>query len=224
MKKVFQRYIIALSVIISCQACLDKVPTDSIPMDEAITTAEDINQLMIGVYSSFKNSSLYTGALSVLPDLQTDLTYSVKENSNTYGDIWRWNEIKPTNPEIEGIYAALYDVINRCNFLLDNAEKVRNNTADDNDLDRIDQYCGEAYFARALAYSELIKCFCVAYDSEEQASSVPGVVITRHYNGNEAIRRSSLKESYDFILEDLDNASRLLSLGDDFDPDVMGVL
>ena len=224
MKKVFQRYIIALSVIISCQACLDKVPTDSIPMDEAITTAEDINQLMIGVYSSFKNPSLYTGALSVLPDLQTDLTYSVKENSNTYGDIWRWNEIKPTNPEIEGIYAALYDVINRCNFLLDNAEKVRNNTADDNDLDRIDQYCGEAYFARALAYSELIKCFCVAYDSEEQASSVPGVVITRHYNGNEAIRRSSLKESYDFILEDLDNASRLLSLGDDFDPDVMGVL
>ena len=89
MKKVFQRYIIALSVIISCQACLDKVPTDSIPMDEAITTAEDINQLMIGVYSSFKNPSLYTGALSVLPDLQTDLTYSVKENSNTYGDIWR---------------------------------------------------------------------------------------------------------------------------------------
>ena len=224
MKKVFQRYIIALSVIISCQACLDKVPTDSIPMDEAITTAEDINQLMIGVYSSFKNPSLYTGALSVLPDLQTDLTYSVKENSNTYGDIWRWNEIKPTNPEIEGVYAALYGVINRCNFLLDNAEKVRNNTADDNDLDRIDQYCGEAYFARALAYSELIKCFCVAYDSEEQASSVPGVVITRHYNGNEAIRRSSLKESYDFILEDLDNASRLLSLGDDFDPDVMGVL
>ncbi|MGN0190593.1 MAG: RagB/SusD family nutrient uptake outer membrane protein [Candidatus Cryptobacteroides sp.] len=223
MKKIFQKYIVALAVILSSQSCLDKFPMDSIPMED-INTAEDINQLMIGVYSAFKSSSLYSGALTLLPDIQTDLVYAVKENNNTYGDIWRWNEIKPTNPEIESVYAGLYTVINRCNFLLDNVEKVRNNTTDDDELDRIDQYCGEACFARALAYSELIKCFCVAYDSEEQAASVPGVVITSHYNGNEIVRRSSLKDSYDFVLKDLDMAAELLDLGDDFDPAEMGVL
>ena len=224
MKKFFQRNIIASSVFLSCQACLDKLPTDSIPMEGAITTAEDINQLMIGVYSAFKSSSLYTGDLTLMPDIQADFVYSVKENSNAYGDIWRWNEIKPTNPEIEGVYADLYNVINRCNFLLDKADRVKEITTDDVQLDRIDQYCGEAYFARALAYSELVKCFCVAYDSEEQANSALGLVITSHYNGNEIIRRSSLKETYDFILKDLDKAASLLALGEDFDPETMGNL
>ena len=41
--------------------------------------------------------------------------------------------------------------------MLDRVDYVRKNTTVDADLDKLDQYCGEAYFARALAYSELIK-------------------------------------------------------------------
>ena len=77
-------------------------------------------------------------------------------NTNIYGDIWRWKEIKPTNTDIEAVYGALYEVINRCNFMLDRADAVRKKTTDDKDLDKLDQCCGEAYFARALAYSELV--------------------------------------------------------------------
>ena len=46
------------------------------------------------------------------------------------------------------------NVITRCNFITH--DRVRQNTTNDDDLDRLDQYCGEAYFAPALAYSELI--------------------------------------------------------------------
>lgn len=46
-------------------------------------------------------------------------------NTNIYGDIWRWKEIKPTNTDIEAVYGALYEVINRCNFMLDRADAVR---------------------------------------------------------------------------------------------------
>ena len=74
-----------------------------------------------------------------------------------------------------------YSVINRCNFLLDRVDAVRKNTTDDNDLDQIDQCCGEAYFARALAYSELVKCFCKAYESDAEAANELGVILTRHY-------------------------------------------
>ena len=49
---------------------------------------------------------------------------------------------------------------------------------DDKQLDKLEQYEGEAYFARALAYSELIKCFCKAYDSDEQAEKEPASVRT----------------------------------------------
>ena len=55
-------------------------------------------------------------------------------------------------------------------------------------LDRLDQYCGEAYFARALAYSELIKLFCKAYEPATAANEL-GVVLKSHYDGDEPTRR-----------------------------------
>ena len=86
----------------------------------------------------------------------------------------------------------------------------------DADLDKLDQYCGEAYFARALAYSELIKLFCKAYESDEEAANELGVILTEHYNGNEEMKRASLKDSYQFVLDDLNRAADLLKLEDDF--------
>ena len=32
--------------------------------------------------------------------------YGVNGNTNIYGDIWRWKEIKPTNTDIEAVYGA----------------------------------------------------------------------------------------------------------------------
>lgn len=70
--------------------------------------------------------------------------------------------------------------------------------------------------ARALAYSELVKLFCKAYESEEDAAQQLGVILTRHYGGDEEMKRASLKDSYAFILEDLDRAEELLELEEDF--------
>ncbi len=205
-------------------SCLDKYPEGAIPSDEAVNTVEDVNQLVIGIYDAFKSSALYSGGLTLLPDIQTDLVYGVNGSSNTYGEIWRWKDIKATNTEIEAVYGALYDVIGRCNFLLDNVEKIRVGMTDDDALDRLDQYCGEAYFARALAYSELVKLFCKAYESAEDAAARPGVVLNGHYDNQEPMRRATLLESYQFILDDLSRAEELLQLEEDYDPAVDGAL
>ncbi|MFQ9914599.1 MAG: RagB/SusD family nutrient uptake outer membrane protein [Bacteroides ovatus] len=220
MIKKFKLYILMAAVALSATSCLDKMPEDSIPFDDAIQTVDDVNLAVIGIYDAFKNSALYSGNLTILPDLQTDLVYGINGNTNTYGDIWRWKDILATNTSIEAVYAGLYDVINRCNFMLDRVDGVRNNTTDDNDLDKLDQYCGEAYFARALAYSELVKLFCKAYESDEDAANQLGVILTKHYQGDEEMKRSSLKASYEFILEDLDRAAKLLELDKDYDPSV----
>ena len=173
---------------------------------------------------AFRSNYLYSGNLTLLPDIQTDLVYGVNGNTNIYGDIWRWKEIKPTNTDIEAVYGALYDVINRCNFMLDRADAVRKKTTDDKDLDKLDQCCGEAYFARALAYSELVKLFCKAYESDEDAAGQLGVILSQHYLGDETMRRASLKDSYQFILDDLDRAAELLELEEDFNTDTQGTL
>ena len=157
-------------------SCLDKYPNNAIPQDKAINTLDEFDQAAIGLYSAFKSSALYSGYLTILPDIQCDLAYAVNGYTNTFGNIWRW-DILSTNSEITAVYASLYDVIARANFMLEYAPRVELTLANDDEWDQYNQICGEAYFARAYAYSELIKLFCKPYESREQAERELGVVI-----------------------------------------------
>lgn len=222
MKKV-KLYILILIMALGATSCLDKYPEDAILANQGITTVDEADQAVIGIYSSFLSGALYSGYLTLLPDLQADLAYAVNGYTNTYGDIWRWN-ILATNSEIEAVYASLYAVIGRCNFLLNNAEKLKLQLSDDDLLDRLEQYCGEAYFARALAYSELIKLYCKAYESDEEAKNELGVVLRTNYYSDEPIQRASLYDSYQQVLMDLDHAAEILTLGEDYDPSVDGYI
>lgn len=217
-------YTFLLALALSVSSCLDKYPENAILADDAITTIDEADQAVIGIYSSFLSGALYSGYLTLLPDIQTDLVYAVNGYTNTYGDIWRWNDILATNSQIESVYAALYTVIGRCNFLLDNAEIMRKKMTDDDAIDRLDVYCGEAYFARALAYSELIKQFCKAYESDAEAQNELGVVLRTRYYSDEPIKRASLYDSYQQVLSDLELAEEALALGDDYDIAVDGYM
>lgn len=216
-------YILSAAMALGASACLDKYPEDAILANQAITTVEQADQAVIGIYSSFLSSALYSGYLTLLPDLQADLAYAINGYTNTYGDIWRWN-ILATNREIEAVYASLYDVIGRCNFLLDNADKLKKTLTDDDMLDRLEQYCGEAYMARALAYSELIKLFCNTYENDAEAQSEPGVVLRTHYYSDEPIERATLYDSYQLVIKDLERAAEILTLGDDYNPSTDGAV
>ena len=92
-----------VAVALSSVSCLDKMPEDGIPFDESLQTVSDINLAVIGIYDAFRSKYLYSGNLTLLPDIQTDLVYGVNGNTNVYGDIWRWKEIKPTNTDIEAV-------------------------------------------------------------------------------------------------------------------------
>ena len=211
MKKLKSYLLIAFCACVMT-SCLDKYPQDEILAGNAIESIEDANQAVIGIYNAWMSGALYSGYLTLLPDLQTDLVYAVNGYTNTYGDIWRWKDILATNSQITSVYGALYNVIGRCNFLLDNVDKVRESIHNDEDFDRLEQYRGEAHFARALAYSELIKLFCEAYDSDEMADEALGVVLRKKYYSDEPLERASLKKSYDFVIEDLEEAEDCLQL------------
>lgn len=217
MKKLKSYLLITLCACV-LTSCLDKYPQDEVLADKAITTVDEANQAVIGIYNAWLSPALYSGYLTLLPDLQADLAYAVNGYTNTYGDIWRW-DILATNSQITSVYGALYNVIGCSNFLLANVDKVRENIYNDEDFDRLEQYCGEAYFARALAYSELIKLFCKAYDSDEMAEEALGVVLRKEYYSNEPLVRASLKVSYDFVIEDLKRAEDCLQIDEDEEDD-----
>ena len=222
MKK-FCIYILLVSVMLVPVSCLDKFPENAVAENVAITTIDEADQAVVGIYSSFLSGALYSGYLTLLPDIQCDMVYAVNGYTNTFGDVWRW-EILATNPQIEAVYGSLYSLIGNCNFLLDNAEKLKQTLVDDDELDRLEMYCGEAYFARALAYSELIKLYCVDYKGDEEAKNELGVVLKTKYYEHQPIKRASLYDSYQLVLSDLDKAATLLKLDEDYDPAVDGYL
>lgn len=202
-----------VALALSTVSCLDQDPRDAIPADGAINSVETANQAVVGIYSKFKSSALYSGYLTLLPDIQTDLVHAVNGYSNTYGAIWRWKDILSNNSEITAVYGELYSVIGRCNYFFQEVEKLEKTIKDEDQLDQLQWYKGEAHFARALAYSELVKLFCKAYESDEQAAKELGVVLVSKYPSNGGpLTRATMYDSYQFILADLAKASEYLAL------------
>ena len=194
-------------------SCLEKEPGDAIRTENAMQTYAEAEQVLVGIYADWKSSALYSGLLTLLPDIQSDLVYAINGNTNTYVDIWQW-DILPTNRYVEAVYAALYGVIGDCNFFLDKLPALRKSIKDDNQLAVLIDFEGEVRVSRALAYSELIKCFCKAYDPATAENEL-GVVLVSRYDGSEPTVRASLKESYEFVLADLEKAEELLLEEDD---------
>lgn len=189
-------------------SCLDKLPESAIPEGEAMQTFEDAEQILTGIYAGLKSSSLFSGTLTVMPDIQADLAYAVEDFSNTYGPAWLWN-ILSTDTDVESVYAGLYAIIGRCNFFLERVDQVKAQETNVDNIDYLDMYTGEIYTVRALCYSKLLECFCKAYDPET-ADKELGVVLRSKYSEPEPMKRASLKASYQFVLDDLKMAESLL--------------
>ena len=197
-----------IAVALSMTSCLEKLPGGYILEEDAMQTLSDAEQTLTGIYTAYMSGALYSGYLTLCPDIQADLVYAVQGNTNQYGTHWLW-DIRSTNSEIESVYAALYRVIGRCNFYLDQVDKLRSSMTDDEDIKYLDFYTGEVYCARALAYSELLKCYCKAYDPATAENEL-GVVLADTYFGQKPAARASLKDSYDFVISDLKKAQELL--------------
>ncbi len=193
-------------------SCLDKVPSSAIPQKDAMKTFSDAEQTVTGIYALLKSGALYSGYLTILPDLQADLVYAVDGYSNMYGNFWQW-EIRSTTSEIESVYAALYQIIANCNFYLERIDGVMAATIDDAQLETLDTYTGEVYAIRALAFSELLKCYCKAYDPKTAKEEL-GVVLRTTYTDAQPLPRASLYDSYEQVLDDLERAEELLDEDD----------
>lgn len=199
---------VTLMVAMLATSCLDKTPGSAIPVGSAMQTFDDAEQHLTGIYAQMKSSALWSGYLTLLPDIQSDLVYAVDGYSNNMGEFWLWT-FRGTSKEVEAVYAALYGIISECNFFLEKVDRVIAAETNDDKLLALDFYKGEVYTIRALCYSELIKCYCEAYDPAKAQNQL-GVVLRKSYTQPERAVRASLYDSYQMVVEDLTKAENLL--------------
>ncbi len=209
MKNIYKIIIAAAMTAILATSCLEKYPGSAIPEEEAMQSYSDAQQHLIGIYAGLLSGSLYSGLLTLLPDIQTDLVYAVEGFSNTYGNFWQW-DILSTDSEIEAVYGSLYSVIGNCNFFLDKIDGIIADQTDDDRISALQDFKGQVYAIRGMCYLELAKCYCKAYDPETAKSEL-GVVLRSKYFEEEDMSRASLYDTYAFIVSDLEKSMELMN-------------
>lgn len=195
-----------MTALVSCDDFLTEIPETGILEEEAMTSLQDAEQVCLGIYSTFKNPNLYSGAMIEASEVQADLFYAATGSTNTFGNFYRW-QLTSGETTLANVYGGLYQIVNRCNFFFDHKEEVEKTLKNDAERDLMKKYVADAAFMRAYAYHDLVRLFCKAYTKSVANEPNSGVPLYIHYreekNENTILPRATLQECYDFILEDL---------------------
>lgn len=148
-------YISAIFILIlgACDV-LDVKPFDSIPAEIAITDSVQVESAMIGSYDALQSGGYYGLNYLVFGDLPAD-------NLNHVGITVTWadfdnNNILADNGLVESTWAAIYNLLNRVNNIIDKVPAI-----DDEKLSQAgkNHVLAEARFLRALGHYDLMRLF-----------------------------------------------------------------
>ena len=133
--------------------------------------------------------------------------------------------MQTNDSDVESIWYADYSLIASMNYAIGAYTKLLETNIDastgkaltDGDKEDLTLYIAEAYMTRVMAYWDLVTKFCVAYDSSTAANEY-GLPLVREYaptsDNTKYPGRSTLEETYQFILSDLEQASAIATVGE----------
>lgn len=206
MKKLLFILIVLFVSTISCNKKLEISPTQSIDETEVFTSDANIKKGLNGAYDAASSGyvlggdmMLYSELLAANGEIRWDGTY------NQPREIYN-KAILTNNSYIRDTYSNSYRVINICNNIIANIA-----VADAADKDRIE---GEARFLRGTIYYQLVTLYSKPYSAGNAGTSLGLSLITKptvkNISDSNFVPRSTLQQTYDFILSDLTEAKTLL--------------
>ncbi|WP_421826786.1 RagB/SusD family nutrient uptake outer membrane protein [Larkinella sp.] len=188
--------ILTLAVFSSCESFLDVKPLESISDTQTIVDKATAETAVRGIYSALGSSNYYGTGFQSIGYLSGDNIQWTGSQSQIQEFIN--HKVNADNSTIAGTWIAIYQTINRANNVLAKVPGVTDPT-----LTQVlrDQYLGEAYFIRALAYFDLARTW----------GGVPLITKpTLSPTENSGIKRSTQAETYAQVLADLEAADPLL--------------
>lgn len=118
---------------------------------------------------------------------------------------FRWDHDEIENSNLVGInWSFLYRGILYCNVVLEYLDKLKSN-----DLAFRNRLEGDALFSRSFRYFDLVSIFCPPYLVGDKDFEY-GLAPKKTSNTNETIKRISIIDSYNLIIDDLKKAAELL--------------
>lgn len=210
MKKILYVTLALIAGIAAVSSCdLNKYPDTALNTEEAMESASDCNNFLVGIYSSSK--SLFSGFYMYAPDFMTDSYHAIKNYGNWDGDYYTYN-IVASDSNIESVWFNYYGVIGNCNFLIAGTQKLlESGKLSAADTATVQEYYGVACFFRAFLYYRLAQYFCKDYDPAT-AGSVYGVPVVTKYeptgDSSKYPERGTLKATFDQVVADIAEAEK----------------
>lgn len=176
-------------------------PTSLTP-DQALGTEADLQVALRGAYAGLRGVDFYGRSMPIWGDIMADNAYQSALNTNRYTFFNDYSDTKGATAgdgNVSGLWASAYSVILRANNIINTTVASNAN---------VDQYRGEAYAIRALAYFALVRHFAKPYSDDPAALGVP---IVTTYNPDLKPARNKVSEVYALMVDDLNKAYTLMT-------------
>ncbi len=188
------KYIILIVSFLAVTACnknyLEKYPLDGPSSSSFITNEQELMLAINGCYASLPfHPSAHNCPLPIILDQVTDLGFD--RNNGTLQEVSKGSH-DSNNGFFLNVWSSSYSGIARCNFLLDNIDKVKDVVSQQ----LYNRVKAEARFLRAYNYHYLVEMF----------GGVPLVTTSLKLDESQ-IPRNTKEETVNFILTELEEAS-----------------
>ncbi|MBB5438807.1 hypothetical protein HDC92_002488 [Pedobacter sp. AK017] len=191
------------SLLYSCKkGFLEVKPQSNIVVPSNL---EDLQRLL--------DNSLVNSAFPGLGQLSSDEYYYTYTTWQSYPAIERnlyiWTDNVYQDQSNNGDWNSGFQAIYYANAVLDGLNNVEKTSDNSNSWDNVK---GGALFHRANRYAALLDVFTLPYE-QTKASELLGLPIRTTADVSQLKQRSTLKETYDFVIKDLKNSIPLLPVG-----------
>ena len=193
--------IIIISILIvtflgACDDALDVKPENYLFEDELVTDDKSAQTSLIGIYTQL-NWSYYQYYELMNPLMDGSIT-TTSSLFSPFSD----NSFDITNSTVNTIYEWCYYIINSANATI--SAVSGNALVSEPEHDRI---LSEAYFLRAFGHYLALRSYGQFFDLSSEYGIVLREMVSTFTNTQK--ERSTVQESYDFIVSDLDESIRL---------------
>lgn len=193
--------LISLITFSSCEDFLDVNPDGQEKQDQLLSSKDGIESAMYGVYAKLRESSLYGATLS-FKHIDVMAQHFDCSGNDMYTQLGKYNYAYADVKSIfEATWTAMYNNISNVNAVI-NCDLVKNATNFPYTI-----YKGEALGLRAFMHFDLLRLYTEQITRNTAASGIPYAtefsLTTPEF--------SSAAEVYQYIIDDLTEAERLLS-------------
>jgi len=161
--------------------------------------------VLTGAYDAFQSGDYYSsaadGAFSIVPDIMGDDLIQTKESLGNEQSMSEWTVV-PTDGEVKSPWLSAYNIISGVNIILRDIDNIASQ-----DTKAARRIKGQALAIRAHVHFDLLRLYGESLDGNSAAKGVPYVT---KFDITAKPARNTVKETYDKVLADLNEAATIL--------------